>query len=155
MSARHRELARRQRLEMIQRLGGKCVDCGTKGTKDPRKNPLEIDHIHGRDYDITKMDSSWRMVLYKREEKAGLLQVLCKRCNGKKGDPRSKVKAETETNEPVNEADPIVECPSCKGDGHWCGTDGNGEMRHYVCVSCSATFVDNIKTGEKTLDGSI
>lgn len=151
MGVRDRERAYVRHKELIERLGGKCVECGTKGTANPKQNPLEVDHIHGRDYDITKMDASWRMARYLREEKRGELQVLCKRCNGRKGDPR----ARAETDEPVNEADPIVECPNCKGDGHWCGTEGNGEIRHYVCVSCSATFVDNIKTGKKTLDGGI
>lgn len=68
-----------RRLELVKRLGGKCASCGTKGTP---KNSLEVDHVNGRDYDLRKMDSSWRIAVYEREEREGVaLQVLCKRCN--------------------------------------------------------------------------
>ena len=66
---------------------------------------------------------------------------------------RGQVEEQPEAEEPVNEADPIVECPSCKGDGHWCGT--MWPIHHYVCVGCSATFTDNIKTGVKALDRDV
>ncbi|MGH9391936.1 MAG: hypothetical protein ACRD1Z_20225 [Vicinamibacteria bacterium] len=79
MARRDRERAYFRRLELIERLGGKCVDCGTKGTA---KNPLEVDHPNGRDYDVRKMDASWRVAQYEKEERAGVpLAVRCKKCN--------------------------------------------------------------------------
>lgn len=68
-----------RRRKLVERLGGKCVDCGSKGSK---KYPLEIDHPNGRDYDIRKMDASWRIAIYEREEREGVkLEVRCRRCN--------------------------------------------------------------------------
>jgi len=37
--------AKRLRQELIEKLGGKCEECGTELR-------LEIDHINGRDYDV-------------------------------------------------------------------------------------------------------
>ena len=70
------------RLDLIRQLGGKCVDCGTKGTE---KNKLELDHIHGRDWEPRKKSRWMRLVIYRREAKEGLLAVRCARCNKKKG----------------------------------------------------------------------
>lgn|SRR5574339_16971 len=70
--------AYRRRLTLIDTLGGKCAHCGT------RKN-LEIDHIHGRDWDPAKKSRWSRIVIYEREAKEGKLQVLCRKCNKKKG----------------------------------------------------------------------
>ena len=81
MARRDRIRAYFRRRELVKRLGGKCVDCGTKGTA---KNDLQIDHVNGRDYDVRKMDASWRIAVYEREEKEGKLAVRCKRCNGRK-----------------------------------------------------------------------
>lgn len=81
MARRHRQRAYFERLEMLVRLGGKCAQCGTKGTA---KNGLQIDHINGREWDIRKKDPSWRMAIYKQEEKEGKLAVLCARCNNRK-----------------------------------------------------------------------
>jgi 5-methylcytosine-specific restriction endonuclease McrA len=68
-----------QRRDLIKRLGGKCVDCGTKGTKG---NGLEVDHPNGRTYNVRKMDASWRVYTYLREEREGVkLEVRCRRCN--------------------------------------------------------------------------
>lgn len=69
-----------RRRELVKLLGGKCVDCGT--TKDHKKNPLEIDHPNGRDYDLRKMDQTWRVAVYFREYRNGVkLEVRCRRCN--------------------------------------------------------------------------
>lgn len=68
-----------RRLELVKKLGGKCAGCGTKGKAG---NGLEIDHVNGRDYDLRKMDPSWRIAVYEREYREGVkLSVLCKRCN--------------------------------------------------------------------------
>ena len=69
----------RSLVQLIERLGGKCVDCGTLGSKG---NPLEVDHVDGRDYDVRKMDPSWRIAVYEREEREGVrLAVRCKKDN--------------------------------------------------------------------------
>lgn len=79
MARADRERAYFRRLELVKKLGGKCVDCGTKGTP---KNPLEIDHVNGRNYDLRKMDPSWRVSRYWQEFRNGVeLAVRCKRCN--------------------------------------------------------------------------
>jgi 5-methylcytosine-specific restriction endonuclease McrA len=79
MGVRNRERAFVRRRELIKRLGGKCANCGTKGSE---RNGLEVDHINGRSYDVRKMDASWRIAKYEQEERDGIpLQVLCKRCN--------------------------------------------------------------------------
>ncbi len=68
-----------RRNALIERLGGKCVDCGSEGSK---KYPLEVDHPNGRDYDIRKMDASWRIAIYEREEREGIkLEARCRKCN--------------------------------------------------------------------------
>ena len=79
MAKRDRERAWFRRRALIQRLGGKCVECWTTGTKG---NPLEVDHVDGRDYDVRKMDASWRVAQYEKEERSGVrLEVRCKRHN--------------------------------------------------------------------------
>lgn len=70
--------AYQRRLELIDKLGGKCLFCRS------RKN-LELDHINGRDWDPAKKSRWSRIVIYEREAKEGKLQVLCRRCNAKKG----------------------------------------------------------------------
>ena len=84
-AAETRQAARRYyfgRLEIIEKLGGKCAECGTKGSK---KNKLELDHIHGRDWQPKKKSRWMRLVIYRREAAEGKLQVLCSKCNKKKG----------------------------------------------------------------------
>ena len=70
--------AYQRKWDLIQRLGGKCVTCGSR-------KRLEVDHINGRDWDITKKNAWIRVARYEKEEKEGKLQVLCKHCNTVKG----------------------------------------------------------------------
>jgi len=89
MARHNRVRAWFRRKALVQRLGGKCVNCGAKGTK---RNPLEIDHINGRTYDVRKMDPSWRIAQYEKEEREGVpLQVLCKKCNANAHKDRPEV----------------------------------------------------------------
>lgn len=75
MARKDRVRAYFRRLELIEKLGGKCVECGTK-------DALEIDHPNGRDYDLRRMDPSWRVSVYWQEHRAGIvLEVRCKRHN--------------------------------------------------------------------------
>lgn len=79
MGRRERERAWHRRRALVARLGGRCADCGTTGSK---KNPLEVDHPNGRDYDVRKMDPSWRVAQYEKEEREGVkLEARCRRCN--------------------------------------------------------------------------
>lgn len=67
-----------RRLDLIQKLGGKCVECGYK-------KRLELDHINGRDWEPSKKSRWTRIARYEREAKEGKLQVLCRWCNASKG----------------------------------------------------------------------
>ena len=70
--------AYQRRLALIDQLGGKCVKCKTQ-------KRLELDHINGRDWEPNKKSRWTRIVIYEREAKEGKLQVLCRKCNAKKG----------------------------------------------------------------------
>lgn len=79
MARKDRVEAYFKRRELIKLLGGVCVDCGTKGSK---KNPLEIDHVEGREYEVREMDSVARVIQYWKEFYEGVkLEVRCKRHN--------------------------------------------------------------------------
>ena len=69
----------KRRLKLIQELGGECVQCGSISN-------LELDHIHGKDWVARELGSDQRVCLYIKEAAQGLIQVLCKSCNVKKGD---------------------------------------------------------------------
>lgn len=50
---------------------------------------LQLDHIHGTTWRLNAREQSARMAILVREAEQGLLQVLCKICNQKKGRPES------------------------------------------------------------------
>jgi 5-methylcytosine-specific restriction endonuclease McrA len=83
MGKRQRIWARRAYDNLIQQLGGKCVECGTT-------EKLTIDHIDGCEFEHTDIEWSHRISIYRREAKEGKLQVLCETHNSKKGDPRDR-----------------------------------------------------------------
>ena len=83
MAKRQREWARRTYDKLILQLGGKCVECGSLSA-------LTIDHIEGCDFDHNKIEWSHRVSIYRREALEGKLQVLCEKCNSKKGRPEPK-----------------------------------------------------------------
>lgn len=61
---------------LICRLGGKCARCGAT-------ERLEIDHEHGRDWDVQRLPPLPRVKRYWREFFLGVaLRVLCRSCNG-------------------------------------------------------------------------
>ena len=74
------ESAQKRLKNLIQKLGGRCamIDCA-----EPYKN-LEIDHIDGRDWDLTKFSQMGRVRKYEKEAELGLLQVLCTSHNKRK-----------------------------------------------------------------------
>lgn len=80
MAKRQREWAARVRVQLIEKLGGKCVICGTC-------YELEFDHKEPRTWNCKQVSSEYRITLYKREAEAGKIQLLCRKCNARKGEP--------------------------------------------------------------------
>jgi hypothetical protein len=71
---------RKARLRLLERLGGKCVDCGLDDS-----DRLVFDHItpltrEQREH-RERIGINSRMVLYRKEAEEGLLAVRCQRCN--------------------------------------------------------------------------
>lgn len=58
---------------------GRCQKCGRK----PRSiDSLQVDHVHGRTWDVTKVNRWTRAKRYWQEFKDGvMLRALCKKCN--------------------------------------------------------------------------
>ena len=95
MAKRQKEWARQARFELMFKLGGACVECGTD-------RDLDFDCIipqgpaHHRD-----MDTSHRMSFYRRQHAEGNLQLLCRhKCHKKKNVADLKRQQEKEENEP-------------------------------------------------------
>lgn len=82
LGSRQRLWAKQARAAIVAELGGKCAQCGTRGT---RKNPLELDckKPQGDDHH-RRMDSSARVSFYRKQRAQGNLQVLCKKHHGAK-----------------------------------------------------------------------
>ena len=79
MSKRQKEWARLGRARMVALLGGKCACCG-------RLSNLQLDCIRPAGHLHHGTDPASRHVFYRRQMRAGNLQVLCARCNAYKGD---------------------------------------------------------------------
>jgi hypothetical protein len=62
-----------------------------------------LDHINGRDYDVAKLSSHMRVKKYREEAAAGLLQVLCRSHNARKGNLLEKRGVHTHPALPVAE----------------------------------------------------
>jgi 5-methylcytosine-specific restriction endonuclease McrA len=80
MAKRQRKWARRAYEKLILQLGGRCIECGSL-------SGLSIDHINGKDWTAYKVEWSHRISIYRREASQGLLQILCIKCNSRKGRP--------------------------------------------------------------------
>lgn len=65
-------------MRLIAQLGAKCSACGATSS-------LELDCIVPRGDDHHRLEMSMRATFYRREARAGNLQVLCERCNAAKG----------------------------------------------------------------------
>jgi 5-methylcytosine-specific restriction endonuclease McrA len=78
MGKRQRAWARHKRAALVAALGGKCVKCSSE-------EQLTFDHLYRRDWIACKVASDWRISIYYREWKNGLIQLLCAKCNSKKG----------------------------------------------------------------------
>jgi 5-methylcytosine-specific restriction endonuclease McrA len=72
------KLYHRRREALLELLGHRCRFCGAT-------EQLTFDHIRPADWPRRKYSSHERLKLYLLEARAGLLQVLCLRCNSRKG----------------------------------------------------------------------
>lgn len=78
MSRRHKLLARTHRAQLLLELGNLCVQCGSG-------SDLTFDCIIPQGHLHHSMDASARMYFYRKQHRAGNIQILCRRCNGRKG----------------------------------------------------------------------
>ena len=78
MSKRAKNWARKARKALLLELGGCCVRCG--GTESLCFDCIVPMHSYHHAWSTDK-----RMTFYRRQHKAGNLQILCSRCNGRKG----------------------------------------------------------------------
>ena len=81
VGARQRDWAHRARAALVAQLGGKCVQCGTSGTK---KNPVEIDCRTPKGDRHHRIEQSSRISFYRAQMREENLQLLCKRHHGQK-----------------------------------------------------------------------
>lgn len=79
---RQREWAAKKRAELIEQLGGCCVDCG-------KTRRLEFHHTVPRTWVANRLSRWARMVRYIREAAEGKITLLCRRCNVKRGQPKA------------------------------------------------------------------
>ena len=70
------------RRALIVQLGGRCEACGER-----RPSRLEFHHYRGRTWDPAKTSQCHRVSIYRREIAAGLVGLLCRRCNAATGRP--------------------------------------------------------------------
>ena len=95
MAKRQKEWARQARFELMFKLGGACSVCGTD-------KELDFDCIIPQGDEHHKLDTERRVCFYRRQHKAGNLQLLCRRnkCHSKKTVADLKRQQEKEENEP-------------------------------------------------------
>ena len=83
MGKRQNASAKKLRLRIIEFLDGKCVKCG-----ETDEAILTFDHISStRRHTTRDVGYSWRISIYNKEAKEGLLQLLCGFCNTSKAKP--------------------------------------------------------------------
>lgn len=71
---------RKGRRALIKQMGGKCFRCKYKWR-------LEFHHLVPRTWDPAKTSRWVRLARYRREWKAGIVCLACKRCNKLIGRP--------------------------------------------------------------------
>lgn len=81
MGKRQREWARKERVRLIELLGGVCVDCGAT-------DRLEFDHREPRTWVNKHHDPSARMSKIRAEIARGIIELRCPDCNKRKGKPK-------------------------------------------------------------------
>jgi hypothetical protein len=93
--ARALEIAHAVRDKLRALLGGVCQRC--RSTED-----LQFHHPHGRLWEPRRMNLRHRMRLYQRDYQAGLLELLCRKCNGIDGQVRARFYADVKNAKPGN-----------------------------------------------------
>ena len=78
MAKRHKQWARRKREQLMSALGATCARCGK--TED-----LTFDCIIPMGDKHHRFDTSARMSFYNAMLRVGNLQILCAKCNARKG----------------------------------------------------------------------
>jgi DNA polymerase III delta prime subunit len=78
-------LAALRRAALVEALGGCCVKCRAAGEINTKK--LEFDHIDPktRTWEARKLNQYMRLIRYEHDAAMGLIQLLCKFHNTKKG----------------------------------------------------------------------
>lgn len=71
----------------MKELGGRCAQCGTE-------EELEFDVIVPQN-GHQKWNTVRRMIFYRRQNEKKNLQILCRRCNAKKGNKHPELALET------------------------------------------------------------
>jgi 5-methylcytosine-specific restriction endonuclease McrA len=83
MAKRQIVWARRARKILLQKLGGCCSFCGTR-------SDLTFDCIDPTDHrHADRLGNHNRMPYYRRQHRAGNVQILCRHCNSVKGKRRN------------------------------------------------------------------
>lgn len=72
----------RRRSELIAFLGGKCKGCG-----EMAPDKLEFHHLEERTWQARKTSRWVRVACYWREARAGIIELLCGKCNKEAGRP--------------------------------------------------------------------
>jgi 5-methylcytosine-specific restriction endonuclease McrA len=82
-AVKSRKRRKRYRLEILIAIGGvfpKCKNCGGRWKLQPH-------HIKPREWKSRERWALSRLLIYRREARAGLLELLCAGCNKKAGQP--------------------------------------------------------------------
>lgn len=82
MGKRQREWARKERRRLVALLGGHCQRCG-----EFIYDQLEFHHTVPRAWVANHTSSCWRVTRYKQDIEAGIVILLCKKCNKAVGPP--------------------------------------------------------------------
>lgn len=71
-------LVARIRSMLLEIYGPKCPECGC----ELLPSNAEVNHIYGREWKIRDLSSYNRHLRYWKEAQRGLINLLCKSCNG-------------------------------------------------------------------------